>query len=108
MAKYRARLCPNCNYYVGFSITKPRFKTTEVFVTSFCLNCSYKLPIESIVHGVRRGASPMRRGKRQLAKNAQGGGRLLLFGLRYLQGLAGKLLPHTNSDRALRCTYQRK
>src|SRR5205823_11647327 len=79
MAKYRARLCPNCNYYVGFSIAKPRFKTTEVFVTSFCLNCSYKLPIESIVHGVRRVASPLRRGTLRLAKIAKRGEVSLLF-----------------------------
>src|SRR2546426_4688919 len=79
MAKYRARLCPNCNYYVGFSIAKPRFKTTEVFVTSFCLNCSYKLPIESIVHGVRRVASPLRRGTLRLPKIAQRGGSPPLF-----------------------------
>src|SRR2546430_1874000 len=93
MAKYRARLCPNCNYYVGFSIAKPRFKTTEVFVTSFCLNCSYKLPIESIVHGVRRVASPLRRGTLRLAKKAQPGGSPPLFYRQGPQGDAGKTLP---------------
>ncbi len=54
MAKYRARSCPHCNYFVGFSITKPLFKRAESLVTSFCLNCNYKLPIHRVVRGVRR------------------------------------------------------
>lgn len=54
MAKYRGRHCPNCNYFVGFAIAKQLVKSQEVAVTNFCLNCNYKLPVHSIVHGVRR------------------------------------------------------
>ena len=61
MAKYRARHCPNCNYYLGFSITKPPPKSKETIVTSFCLNCNYKLPINRIIRGIRRTSSPFRR-----------------------------------------------
>ena len=106
MAKYRARLCPNCNYYVGFSIAKPRFKTTEVFVTSFCLNCSYKLPIESIVHGVRRVASPLRRGTLRLAKIAKRGEVPLLFDRQAPQEHAEKSLAPANYGRHLRAIAQ--
>jgi hypothetical protein len=78
MAKYRARPCPNCNYYLGFSIVKPPLNNTEASVASFCLNCSYKLPMRAIVRGIHRTASPLRRGalrlanpgKRRGAKNA--------------------------------------
>ena len=61
MAKYRARHCPKCNYYLGFSITKSPAKSKEISVTSFCLNCSYKLPINRIIRGIRRTTSPFRR-----------------------------------------------
>jgi primosomal protein N' len=62
MAKYRARTCPHCHYYVAFSISKPIVKPHEATVTSFCLNCGYKIPVRGIVHGIRRAASPVRRG----------------------------------------------
>jgi hypothetical protein len=67
MGKYRARHCPKCNYYVGFSIAKPRFKAKETSITSFCLNCSYKLPIDRIIRGIRRTTAPFRRGALRLA-----------------------------------------
>jgi hypothetical protein len=67
MAKYRARHCPKCNYYLGFSITKPPAKSKEISVTSFCLNCSYKLPINRIIRGIRRTTSPLRRAALRLA-----------------------------------------
>ena len=70
MAKYRARHCPKCNYYLGFSIARPPFKTKEISVTSFCLNCSYKLPISRIIRGIRRTTSPFRRGALRLASIA--------------------------------------
>jgi hypothetical protein len=70
MAKYRARHCPKCNYYLGFSIARPPFKTREISVTSFCLNCSYKLPISRIFRGIRRTTSPFRRGALRLASIA--------------------------------------
>ena len=67
MAKYRARNCPKCNYYLGFSITKSPAKSKEISVTSFCLNCSYKLPINRIIRGIRRTTSPLRRAALRLA-----------------------------------------
>lgn len=70
MARYRARYCPRCNYYLGFSITKPPAKSKEIFVTSFCLNCNYKLPVNRIIHGIRRTTSPFRRAALRLASVA--------------------------------------
>ncbi len=67
MSKYRARSCPNCNYYLGFSVATPLDRTTEGSVASFCLNCNYKLPIHTIVRGIRRAAAPLRRGALRLA-----------------------------------------
>src|SRR5262245_29631074 len=61
IAKYRARVCPKCDYYVGFAITKQRSRNREVSLTNFCLNCNYKLPMHSIVRGV---AKPPRGAKR--------------------------------------------
>ena len=67
MAKYRARLCPQCNYYLGFSVTKSPGRRKDTFITSFCLNCSYKLPINRIIRGIRRTTSPFRRAALRLA-----------------------------------------
>ena len=67
MGKYRARICPHCNYYVGFTTAKAPPKTKELAVTSFCLNCNYKLPIHRIIRGLRRDSSPLRRGVARLA-----------------------------------------
>jgi hypothetical protein len=62
MTNYRARSCPNCNYYVAFAVSKPLAKPQEAAVISFCLNCSYKIPVHSVIRGIRRVASPVRRG----------------------------------------------
>src|SRR5678816_2932404 len=62
MSKYRARSCPKCGYYLGFSISQRLPKTTPVAVTNFCLNCNYKLPVVSIVRGVRRSPHAPKRG----------------------------------------------
>lgn len=71
MSKYRARLCPNCDYYVGFAITKHRSKHHVVSVTNFCLNCNYKLPVHSIVRGVaKRVRTPRRIALRLIRKAA--------------------------------------
>jgi hypothetical protein len=51
MLKYRARLCPKCDYYVGFATPAPAAKNGQVSVTNFCLNCNYKLPMHSILRG---------------------------------------------------------
>jgi hypothetical protein len=67
MGKYRARQCPQCNYYMGFSTLRQPSKTKEISITSFCLNCSYKLPVNKIIHGIRRTSSPLRRGALRLA-----------------------------------------
>jgi hypothetical protein len=71
MAKYRARTCPHCHYYVAFSISKPAVKPHEATVTSFCLNCGYKIPVRSIIRGIRRAASPARRGLLRLVNAAK-------------------------------------
>lgn len=71
MANYRARSCPNCNYYVAFSVSKPLVKPKEATVTSFCLNCGYKIPVHGIIRGIRRVTSPVRRGLLQLVNTAR-------------------------------------
>ena len=58
MAKYRARHCPKCNYFVGFTTAKHIRRTAAVAVTNFCLNCNYKFPVHTIVQGVRRPTRP--------------------------------------------------
>ena len=62
MGNYRARSCPNCNYYVAFTVSKPLAKTNEATVTSFCLNCGYKIPVHGVIRGIRRVTTPVRRG----------------------------------------------
>jgi hypothetical protein len=72
MAKYRARQCPKCHYFVGFAIAKQLVTTQEVSVTNFCLNCNYKLPVHSIVRGVRKPTRPSsRRTSLRLVQPAQ-------------------------------------
>lgn len=60
MSKYHARLCPKCNYFVGFSINRS-LKGREALLTNFCLNCNYRLPVRSIINGPRRSAASRRR-----------------------------------------------
>jgi len=67
MGNYRARSCPNCNYYVAFSVSKALAKTKEATVTSFCLNCGYKIPVHGVIRGIRRVTSPARRSFLHLA-----------------------------------------
>jgi len=73
MLKYRARLCPKCDYYMGFALPTPPTKNGKVSVTNFCLNCNYKLPVHSVVRGSRKPARAARRTNLRLihrAKNA--------------------------------------
>jgi hypothetical protein len=72
MGKFRARHCPRCSYYLGFSIVKQPLKSKETSVTSFCLNCSYKLPIRGVFRGLRRTSSPLRRAALRLAFMTKG------------------------------------
>ena len=74
MTKYRARSCPKCNYYIGFSISKPIVKTSEFSVTSFCLNCGYKLPVHAVLQGTGRVSSLMRRRWLRIADSLSTGG----------------------------------
>jgi hypothetical protein len=67
MGKFRARHCPRCSYYLGFSVVKQPLKGRETSVTSFCLNCNYKLPIRGVFRGIRRTSFPRRRGALRLA-----------------------------------------
>ena len=62
MFNYRARSCPKCGYYLGFSISKRLPNAVQVAVTNSCLNCNYKLPVFSILRGVRRAPRPFKRG----------------------------------------------
>ena len=68
ISKYRARLCPKCDYYVGFAIAKQRSRNREVSLTNFCLNCNYKLPVHSIVRGVVKPPRATRRANLRLVR----------------------------------------
>jgi hypothetical protein len=68
MSKYRARLCPNCDYFVGFAVAQQRASASQLPITNFCLNCNYKLPVYSIVRGVRSPNKQTRRGKLRLVQ----------------------------------------
>jgi hypothetical protein len=72
MAKYRARHCPKCNYFIGFAITKPTTKNRDNPLTNFCLNCNYKLPVRSIIDGARRSSPSLRRSGLRLVHSAAG------------------------------------
>ena len=67
-AKYRARLCPKCEYYLGFAIAKQRSRNREVTLTNFCLNCNYKLPMHSIVRGAAKSPRVTRRANLRLVR----------------------------------------
>jgi hypothetical protein len=67
MSKYRARLCPKCDYFIGFAIARHRAHAINASLTNFCLNCNYKLPVVSIIRGVRKLSRPtLRRSKLRL------------------------------------------
>lgn len=68
IAKYRARVCPKCDYYVGFAIPQQRSKNRQVSLTNFCLNCNYKLPVHGIVRGVPKPPRAARRAKLRLVR----------------------------------------
>ena len=70
MLKYRARLCPKCDYYMGFALPTAPAKNRLVSVTNFCLNCNYKLPVHSIVRGTGKQARSMRRSNLRLVHRA--------------------------------------
>ena len=69
MGKYRARICPNCRYFVGFSVVKAPAGDKEVDIISFCLNCSYRLPIHTILNGFKRATARLRRNQLSLVSN---------------------------------------
>jgi hypothetical protein len=71
MATYRARICPNCRYFLAFSISKSSASDKEVEVSSFCLNCSYRLPVHSILYGIRRAASKLKRARQKLTSSRE-------------------------------------
>jgi len=70
MSKYRARSCPKCGYYLGFSISQRLRKAPQAAVTNFCLNCNYKLPVVSIFRGVRRPPRVPKRGLLRLISSS--------------------------------------
>ncbi|MGH7794059.1 MAG: hypothetical protein ACREQ2_04030 [Candidatus Binatia bacterium] len=61
MSRFRARHCPKCNGFVGFAVAKQPSRDREVPVTNFCLNCNYRLPVRSIIYGVRKTTPTLRR-----------------------------------------------
>ena len=65
MSKYHARLCPQCNYFLGFAIRRS-IAGREALLTNFCLNCNYRLPVRSIINGPRRLAASKRRASLRL------------------------------------------
>jgi hypothetical protein len=71
MSKYRARYCPNCNYFVGFAVAKHVMRGGIVALTNFCLNCNYKLPMHSIVRGIGKPTRTLRRTPLRLVSRAQ-------------------------------------
>ena len=56
MVAYRARSCPRCQYYVGFTVSEPYGESPEALVKSFCLNCNYQLPVRAVVRGMKNSA----------------------------------------------------
>lgn len=54
MAKYHARVCPKCHYYLGFTINRPLLRGKELSIASFCLNCNYEIPVNRIITGKKR------------------------------------------------------
>jgi hypothetical protein len=71
MSKYRARHCPNCHYFIGFAAAKHVARDGVASLTNFCLNCNYKLPVHSIVHGIRKPTQLSRRKTLRLVSGAQ-------------------------------------
>jgi hypothetical protein len=59
MAVYRARSCPNCRFYIGYSIANPFDGAPEAPVESFCLNCNYHLPVRAVIGGVQNNLRPL-------------------------------------------------
>jgi hypothetical protein len=98
MAKYRARQCPNCQYYIGFAVAKAFRSNGEIPLANFCLNCNYKLPVHSIVDGVRRTAPPARRAVLRLVHNVP-----RAFGL----GLEGDSRRHDMDTKITPADYSR-
>jgi hypothetical protein len=54
MPTYRARSCPNCNFYVGLTITRPSGARSEAPVNGLCLNCGYQIPVHAVVAGKKK------------------------------------------------------
>ena len=73
MSKYRARHCPQCNYFIGFAVAKPSARIGDVRIINFCLNCQYKFPVHSIIGGVRRPVPGLRRSSLRLVHSAPSG-----------------------------------
>lgn len=67
--RYRARHCSKCKGFVGFAIAKQAPRDREVLVTNFCLNCIYRLPVRSIVYGVRKATPSLGRPGLRLVHN---------------------------------------
>ncbi len=104
-SKYRARSCPKCGYYLGFSISQRLPKPAQVAVTNFCLNCNYKLPVVSIVRGVRRTPRPPKRGLLRLISE-RGHGAAMSFNSHKQSKSMGNAIGNTDYGRHLRVIGQ--
>src|SRR5690242_3554134 len=77
LSKYRARQCPNCHYFIGFAVGKSFPHGGAAFLTNFCLNCNYKLPVHTIVRGNGAAKRRLRRPKLRLIVSKQESGTLI-------------------------------
>jgi hypothetical protein len=102
MTLYRARACPKCRYYVGYSIAQAVQGTPESAVKSFCLNCNYQLPVRAVVRGMKH-FSPWRKPPTQARSTQQ-----LNDSLPHARGQAAGAAPvqRANYSRELRAIGQ--
>jgi hypothetical protein len=54
MPTYRARSCPQCNFYIGVTVTDPLPARSEASVNGLCLNCGYNIPVRAVVLGKKK------------------------------------------------------
>jgi hypothetical protein len=93
LSKYRARQCPNCHYFIGFAVGKSFLHGEAAFLTNFCLNCNYKLPVHTIVRGNGAARRRLRRPKLRLIVGTQESGTLIGIGQRHSDTMDTKISP---------------
>lgn len=53
MQTLNARGCPRCDFFLGYSTTRPSFDRRRTALIGACLNCGYRLPIHAILRSQR-------------------------------------------------------